>query len=125
MIDLNHTYVDLLKADVEGMEWPLTKQENWHNIPVGQVMLEMHFWAARNMTMPRLLRNHIIPMEQAGYFMHTIEPVSYHGEAYEVAWLNVNWNPFHDFHPHAQRIFHPRMYPDTRGVLPAMMTRLP
>merc|ERR1711935_998544 len=23
MIDLNHTYVDLLKADVEGMEWPL------------------------------------------------------------------------------------------------------
>ena len=48
MRELGHAHVDVLKADVEGMEWPLLRR--WgDDAPlrrVGQLLLELHFWHA-------------------------------------------------------------------------------
>lgn len=92
MKDLGHTHVDILKADIEGMEWNLL--QNWGSEKrVGQLLLEMHFWHPSGPKhLPELLRDNIIPMEKLGYFIQTLEPVAAEIEAYEVTFLNVNWS---------------------------------
>lgn len=107
---LGHDHVDILKADVEGMEFALLK--NWkQETRIGQLLVEFHFWYAS----PRFhefLRNYIIPLERAGYFLQTLEPVGAKHEAYEVSFLNVNWSP----NGIGRGIWTPDMYPSTPGV---------
>jgi len=116
MKDFNHTHIDILKADVEGMEWNLTKYEDFSSLQIGQILMEFHFINklmkvddAKRLTD---LREHIIPMEKAGFFIMSIEPVNANGKQYELVFLNVNWSPagFNN------KIFDARMYPSTPGV---------
>lgn len=111
MIDLGHNYVDIFKADVEGMEWDLTSQ--WqHDQRIGQILLEFHFWF-KSPRLPSLLRDHIIPLERAGYLMQTLEPVAAKIEAFEITFLNANWSP----EGVNRGIFNTTMYPTTPGVI--------
>jgi hypothetical protein len=110
MMDLNHTYVDILKADVEGMEWDLTR--HWTDTRIGQVLLEIHFWHDKSPKLPGLLHEHIMPLERAGYFIHTIESVCANCKAIEIAFLNLNWSPDGS----NLGIFDVTMYPSTPGV---------
>lgn len=109
---LGHSHVDILKADVEGMEWDLTAQWPEDLDTVGQMLLEFHFWVRRPF-LPRLLRDHILPLEKLGYFIQTIEPVAAKIDAFEITFLNVNWNIDGTFGNEFRR----EMYPITPGVV--------
>lgn len=122
MRQLNHTYVDILKADVEGEEFSLMATEPWsqHALHIGQLQLEVHLWmlgpsgrfAKLDVRLPKLLQNYIQPLERAGFFLQTTEPVSYGGSGYEFSFLNVNWNPFAPREHHLGRgLYRPAMYP--------------
>ncbi len=108
---LGHSHVDILKADVEGMEWDLTARWPGDLDNVGQILLEFHFWVKRPY-LPRLLRDHIIPLEKLGYFIQTIEPVAAKIDAFELTFLNVNWNVDGTFGNN----FRSEMYPVSPGV---------
>lgn len=111
MSDLNHSHVDIVKADVEGMEFELVR--NWKNeTRIGQLLLEFHFWFQKP-TLPELLRDYIIPLEKLGYFLQTLEPVAANIPAFEVTFLNVNWSP----NGVPRGIYTPDMYPVTPGVV--------
>jgi len=131
MHDLGHRRVDIVKADVEGMEWSLTREwgrrrvattttDSTHKkaeadagtttttggtttgVPlssmVGQLLMEFHFWHGEAPhDLSTLLRQHIIPLERLGFFLHTTEPVGATIDAYEVTFLNVNWRPEYEY----------------------------
>lgn len=119
MKDLGHSYVDIMKADVEGMEWKLL--ENWRSeARVGQVLFELHFWhqsAPKNIV--ALLRSIIIPLEKLGYFIQTVEPVAAKIDSYEVTFLNANWSAetaFAHITGNEPVYYNPSMYPSTPNV---------
>ena len=112
MRTLGHSHVDIVKADVEGMEFALLQDWQQHNTRIGQLLLEFHFWF-KSPRFPEFLRNYIIPLERAGYFLQTLEPVGAKHEAYEVSFLNVNWSP----NGIDRGIWTPEMYPITPGVV--------
>jgi len=110
MEDLRHAHVDIVKADIEGSEFDLVR--NWNKeANIGQVLLEFHFWV-QSPKLPELLRNYFIPLERAGYFLQTLEPVAAKIEAFEMSFLNVNWSPG-GVH---RGIYTADMYPSTPGV---------
>ena len=112
MRTLNHTHVDILKADVEGEEYSFFTSEPWHRhaSAVGQILLEVHLFMRSAMRLPAFLRS-LRPLERAGFFVQTLEPVSALGTAYEMSFLNVNWFPV-DRKPHiTPRLYVPSMYP--------------
>ena len=112
MRTLNHTHVDILKADVEGEEYSFFTSEPWHRhaSAVGQILLEVHLFMRSAMRLPAFLRS-LRPLERAGFFVQTLEPVSALGTAYEMSFLNVNWFPV-DRKPHIRpRLYVPSMYP--------------
>ena len=111
MKQLGHEYVDIFKADVEGMEWELTKEWGLER-SIGQILLEFHFWV-KSPSLPELLKERIIPLEKLGYFIHTLEPVAAQIDAYEITLLNVNWNPDGIY----RNLFHSDMYPSTPNVV--------
>merc|ERR1711879_127053 len=43
MKDLGDTYIDILKMDVEMMEWAWIKQEDFSSLKIGQILVEFHF----------------------------------------------------------------------------------
>lgn len=111
MKDLGHDHVDIVKADVEGMEFGLVR--NWGDeTRIGQVLLEFHFWVQKP-NLPVFLRNYIIPLERLGFFLVTLEPVAASIEAFEMNFLNVNWSP----DGVDRGIYTPEMYPSTPGVV--------
>jgi hypothetical protein len=111
MNDLGHDHVDIVKADVEGMEWDLVSQWPLEETRIGQLLLEFHFWKTSPF-LPDLLRKYIIPLERAGYFLHTLEPVAAMHPSYEITFLNVNWSP----DGIDRKIFDASMYPSTPGI---------
>ena len=119
MQQLGHEKIDILKADVEGMEWELLP-DLWklsvHN--VGQLLFEFHLWHEKSPKyLQNILREYIIPLEKMGYFVHTLEPVAAEIEAYEVTFLNVNWDPkFGIATDDDKKMFDVSMYPKTPNV---------
>ena len=71
MEDLGHSHVDIVKADVEGMEFSLVQQDLQYESRIGQLLLEFHFWVQKP-TFPDFLRFYIIPLERRGYFLQTL-----------------------------------------------------
>ena len=46
MADLNHTWIDVLKVDIEGSEWEMFRDfyaEEHATLPVTQLLVEFHF----------------------------------------------------------------------------------
>ena len=124
MKNLGHTHVDILKADVEGMEWELLTTKGFDGMSnIGQLLIELHFWHLSSpQHLSELLRDHIIPLERLGYFLSTSEPVAAEIDAYEVTFLNVNWNPRSAFQTlpsssHTKQFFDASMYPTTPNVV--------
>ena len=95
MKELGHFHIDILKFDVEGEEWNLLETENWKALNIGQLMMEWHFdkVGSRRMNLVHLLNKMVKPLERAGSFPQTTEPVSAGGTGYEMTFLNVNWSP--------------------------------
>lgn len=112
MAELGHDSIDILKADIEGMEWELIKQ--WDFAGVGQMLFEFHFWV-KAPPLPELLRDYFIPLEKQGFFVHTLEPVAAEIEAFEITFLNVNWSPQHGIRKDI--LYTPDMYPVTPNVI--------
>lgn len=117
MRELGHSHVDVMKADVEGMEWKLL--EHWGSEGrVGQVLFEFHFWHdAAPKRIAELLRNIIIPLEKLGYFIQTLEPVAAKIDAYEVTFLNANWSAETAFAQTGNKpVYDTSVYPSTPNV---------
>jgi hypothetical protein len=112
MNDLGHDHIDILKADVEGMEWDLVSQWPVEETRIGQLLLEFYFWV-KSPPLPDLLRKYMIPLERAGYLLQTLEPVGAKIEAFEMTFLNVNWSP----EGINRKIFDVSMYPSTPGIV--------
>ena len=130
MRQLNHTHVDIFKADVEGEEFSLLATEPWsqHALHIGQLQLEVHLYllgpggqfAKLEVGLLKLLQNYIRPLERAGFFLQTTEPVSYRGGAYEFSFLNVNWDPLARRERILRRgLYRPAMYPKDAPCPPA------
>eukprot|EP00747_Dinoflagellata_sp_TGD_P117048 gnl/TRDRNA2_/TRDRNA2_172522_c0_seq4.p1 gnl/TRDRNA2_/TRDRNA2_172522_c0~~gnl/TRDRNA2_/TRDRNA2_172522_c0_seq4.p1 ORF type:complete len:242 (-),score=25.18 gnl/TRDRNA2_/TRDRNA2_172522_c0_seq4:104-829(-) len=115
MRHLGHAYVDIMKADVDGMEWSMIPLEDWQSLQIGQLQIEFHFSSRYHRsprTMVDLFQKHIIPLEQAGFFIGMVEPVAARAKMqYEVMFLNANWSPAGFKHN-----FNASMYPVTPNV---------
>jgi len=119
MQELNHAYIDILKIDVEGAELVWMKTQDWQSIPIGQILMEWHFQELPRADhfVPSFLRDYVIPLERAGFFSISMEPVRGDRdlEQYEVVFLNANWSPA-GFSDASADIFKPGNYPVTPGV---------
>ena len=69
--------------------------------------------------LPQLLRWHILPMERAGFFTQTVEPVNAVGGAFEVTLLNVNWDPSDPANAIGERRYTRSMYPADAPCAPS------
>lgn len=93
MSQLSHKYVDILKVDIEEAEWAFVPSLNWSQVPVGQLLLEIHD-AQAALQLPELL-DFMDNLHEAGYLIFASEPVcaSCSGQ-YEVALIHHSWSPF-------------------------------
>ena len=84
--------VDIVKMDIEGQEYSFV-QNNMKEISsrVGQILIEFH--AMNKYNFSTFLTKVIHPLEKVGFYMITIEPVSYAAFAFEMTFININWDP--------------------------------
>lgn len=75
--------------------------------------MEFHFWMQKP-AFPNFLRNYMIPLERAGFFLQTLEPVAAKIEAFEMSFPNVNWSPYHGI---SREVWTADMYPSTPGIV--------
>lgn len=103
MRSLGHTYVDLLKVDVEGSEWEIIPKIDWKNIKVGQIQMEIHpvtkqkGHEADRTTMGDVEMLFRI-LEEAGYRALSVEPVGFPpgdsgSQPVEAVFLHRSWTP--------------------------------
>ena len=95
MDSMHDNHIDILKMDVEGEEYAFVqKHEDLKMISkrVGQILVEFHSIGRRH-TFYTFLTQVIHPLERVGFYLNTIEPISYIGHAYEMTFVNINWDP--------------------------------
>ena len=92
MAQLGHTYLDVLKIDIEGSEWKMLEKVDWHALRIGVLLFEAHPIALRGRAgdIHRLWSR----LESAGLYQYAIEPVEHHDySAQEVAFIHKDWTP--------------------------------
>jgi FkbM family methyltransferase len=69
-IENNHKYIDILKMDIEGSEFPVIESIDFENIVIGQIVIEFH---ERYMKQGgKLLKKAIVRLRKNGYFCFAI-----------------------------------------------------
>ena len=92
MAQLGHTYLDVLKIDIEGSEWKMLEKVDWHALRIGVLLFEAHPISLRGRAgdIHRLWSR----LESAGLYQYAIEPVEHHDySAQEVAFIHKDWTP--------------------------------
>ena len=93
----NHSFIDILKVDIDGFEWNLLQHTDWKALCIGQVLVEIHDTAG-NITLPTLLKQYIQPLESAGFRLYSLEPVCVTCKGqYELSFLHTEWSPTSGF----------------------------
>ena len=111
--------VDVLKMDVEGFELALIRETPWHELCVGNLLVELHghrcnacknlrsSWrqeSNRASTFARFV-SLLKPLENAGLRLFSTEPTSvlaHYRDAFELSFVNVSWlNETNRAHWHA------------------------
>lgn len=94
MRSLNHTFLDVLKIDVEGSEWSVILDTDWSSLQVGQLLIELHPQLGGGPTTAGALEPYFHKLEEAGFFLASIEPVTYtnFGQV-EVSFIHEGWIP--------------------------------
>ena len=97
MAELGHTQLDVLKFDIEGGEWDVLTKTDWAALRIGQVLVELHDFDHAH-TCKSILHNVFHPLEAAGYFQFSLEPVcsTMCSGQYEVAFIHSAWLPYGD-----------------------------
>ena len=97
MTQNNHTYVDILKIDIEGSEWTFIETTDWTNLKIGQLLIEIHDFN-NDKPLSTLIKTYLTPLEDAGFLLFSIEPVcTCRPGQYELGFLHKDWHPTHGF----------------------------
>jgi len=88
MSNLGHTWIDVLKIDIEGGEWNIFKKlfEDPLIIPATQIQIELHFLGDA-----KAVLNFFENMEKRGFRVFSVEP-SYYGRSGDNAKLMVQYS---------------------------------
>ena len=77
MHNLNHTWVDVLKMDIEGFEYATLQKwmqhsKNW--IPVTQLLVEFHYWRGAARTIPQDILSTMKALTSSNFRVFSTEP---------------------------------------------------
>ncbi|CAL6334017.1 unnamed protein product [Bathycoccus prasinos] len=88
MSNLGHTWIDVLKIDIEGGEWNIFKKlfEDPLMIPATQIQIELHFLGDA-----KTVLNFFENMEKRGFRVFSVEP-NYYGRSSDNAKLMVEYS---------------------------------
>lgn len=94
MAELGHDHIDILKIDIESSEFSVFKSWDWMTLPVGQVLVEIHWRLEDKLTDVWELLGQL---HQAGYFIFNTEPNTGHNGDHlglnELALVHWKWSP--------------------------------
>lgn len=92
MKDVNVSYIDVLKMDIEGEEWNLIKRER-HIFPrIGQLLLELHIIDRKHKNPIKLLEI----LENSGLKLFHRELNKYFACCVELSFVQVEWTRWND-----------------------------
>ena len=86
MRDNQHTYIDLLKMDIEGYEWEFIKKESDILPRIGQILFEIHLTRERPSALPM-----VEVLEEAGLRMYHRELNKLTKNHCEYSFIQSNW----------------------------------
>lgn len=88
MSKLRHTWIDVLKVDIEGGEWAIFEKlfEQVQIIPATQIQIELHFLGDAKVAL-----NFFNNMKEKGFRVFSVEP-NYYGRTAENARLMVEYS---------------------------------
>lgn len=88
MSNLGHSWIDVLKVDIEGGEWAIFEKlfEEFQIIPATQIQIELHFLGDAKVAL-----NFFKSMKEKGFRVFSVEP-NYYGRTAENARLMVEYS---------------------------------